>query len=211
MQCYVGNNIELFLHFLLTFLNFLSPGTLTQRPSWRQRWRKSESCTARRLRQTRWVAALHSQRWAFQQRLGCIACLGDGLHTGWSLFIFLPNLHCGETEIPPLSRLLYCSDVTALQVFTPPTPTSDSKADTPGSIVKRQLRSRSGEILDLLKFPFYNFRKPLKRWALEESKERSYGALLPLTRVWNLWLKYFPCLDVTPNSYPLSICIVYCG
>ena len=31
------------------------------------------------------------------------------------------------------------------QVFTPPTPTSDSKADTPGSIVKRQLRSRSGD------------------------------------------------------------------
>ena len=33
------------------------------------------------------------------------------------------------------------------QVFTPPTPTSDSKVETPGSIVKRQLRSRSKQIL----------------------------------------------------------------
>ena len=45
------------------------------------------------------------------------------------------------------------------QVFTPPTPTSDSKVETPGSIVKRQLRSRSKQILTsqtfLLVFLFF--------------------------------------------------------
>merc|ERR1719204_24071 len=39
-------------------------------------------------------------------------------------------------------RKLYSTTPQTNAVFTPPTPTSDSKADTPGSIVKRQLRSR---------------------------------------------------------------------
>merc|ERR1719204_3023543 len=39
-------------------------------------------------------------------------------------------------------RKLYSTTPQTNAVFTPPSPTSDSKADTPGSIVKRQLRSR---------------------------------------------------------------------
>merc|ERR1719189_3570943 len=39
-------------------------------------------------------------------------------------------------------RKLYSTTPQTNVVFTPPTPTSDSKVETPGSIVKRQLRSR---------------------------------------------------------------------
>ena len=48
---------------------------------------------------------------------------------------------CCDSRIPPLSAECAVKRANVSQVFTPPTPTSD-KVETPGSIVKRQLRSR---------------------------------------------------------------------